>query len=199
MKALVHPLIWGALIGVIALALGLAAASPLLAWRDPIYIISGFAGIFALALLLLQPLLAGGYVSKLTRARARRLHRIFGAALLGFILLHVAGLWITSPPDMIDAMLLRSPSPFSLWGVIAMWALFLAGVLALLRRRIPARAWRRAHTGAVLLAAIGSVLHALQIEGTMETFSKAMLCALVLGASFKTVIDLRIWAREPKT
>ena len=29
------------------------------------------------------------------------------------VVIHVAGLWITSPPDMIDALLFTSPTPFS--------------------------------------------------------------------------------------
>jgi hypothetical protein len=40
------------------------------------------------------------------------------------VVVHVGGLWITSPPDMIDALLLTSPTPFSAFGVIAMWAIF---------------------------------------------------------------------------
>jgi hypothetical protein len=37
----------------------------------------------------------------------------------------------------------------------------------------------------------GSVVHALLIEGTMETVSKAALCALVLAATVKIMADLR--------
>ena len=34
-------------------------ASPLLAWREPVYIVAGLAGVLAFALLLMQPLLIG--------------------------------------------------------------------------------------------------------------------------------------------
>jgi hypothetical protein len=37
----------------------------------------------------------------------------------------------------------------------------------------------------------GSVVHAILIEGTMETISKAALCALVLAAAIKVMADLR--------
>jgi hypothetical protein len=37
-------LIWVALTAALAVPLTIAAASPLLAWRDPIYIAGGFAG-----------------------------------------------------------------------------------------------------------------------------------------------------------
>jgi hypothetical protein len=45
-----------------------------------------------------------------------------------------------------------------------------------------------------MVVALGSVIHALQIEGTMGTVSKAMLCALVLVATGWVIFDLRSWA-----
>ena len=53
---------WAALATAVAVPIAAAAASPLLAWRDPVYIAAGFAGVVAMALLLVQPLLAGGYL-----------------------------------------------------------------------------------------------------------------------------------------
>ncbi|MCJ9736642.1 ferric reductase, partial [Bradyrhizobium sp. PRIMUS42] len=54
----------------VALAIGvpvaLAATSEQLAWRGPVYIIAGFAGIVALGLVLVQPLLIGGYLPPLS-------------------------------------------------------------------------------------------------------------------------------------
>ena len=61
------------------------------------------------------------------------------------VVVHVGGLWITSPPDMIDALLFTSPTPFSPFGVIAMWAIFAVAVLAAFRRRLGLRTWRIAH------------------------------------------------------
>lgn len=40
---------------------------------------------------------------------------------------------------------------------------------------------------------MGSVVHALLIEGTMGLVSKAALCALVLAAAAKVMADLRAW------
>ena len=112
------------------------------------------------------------------------------------IVLHVAGLWITSAPDVIDALLFNSPTPFSAWGVIAMWALFAAALLALLRQRLRLRPriWRFAHTALAGVVVVGSVVHALLIEGTMETVSKVALCILVLMATVKVLADLQVWA-----
>ena len=119
-----------------AVPIGAAAASPLLAWRAPIYIAAGFAGIVGLALLLIQPLLIGGYLPGPSPSRARRLHPWFGGLLVAAVVLHVGALWITSPQDVIDVLLFQSPTPFSVWGVIAMLAIFVTALLAALRRRL---------------------------------------------------------------
>ncbi len=189
-------LIWIALAAAVAVPLLAALASPLLAWRSPVYIAAGFAGVIAMALLLMQPLLAAGYLPGLSAARGRHVHRWIGGALVAAVVIHVAALWVTSPPDVIDVLLFTSPTPFSAWGAIAMWAVFAAASLAAFRRRfrLNPRTWRRAHTALAAVVVVGSVVHALLIEGTMETVSKAVLCALVLAATVKALADLRVWA-----
>ena len=188
--------IWAALSGALLLPLAIAATSPLLAWRDGIYVFAGFAGIVALALLVLQPLLAGGSLPGVPLRRGRQLHRWVGLALVLAVILHVAGLWLTSPPDVIDALLFVSPTPFSAWGVVAMWAIFGAALLALLRRpmRIGVKSWRLGHSALVLIIVLGSTVHAVLIYGTMGTVSKTLLCLLAVGATLKTLKDLRTWA-----
>ena len=113
------------------------------------------------------------------------------------VVVHVVGLWITSPPDMIDALLFVSPTPFSPFGVIAMWAIFAVAVLATVRRRLGLRTWRIAHMSLAVVIVIGSVVHGMLIEGTMEMISKAALCALVLAATIKVLVDLRVWTKRP--
>src|SRR5262245_17289433 len=95
-------LIWAALVAAVGVPIAAAAASPLLAWRGPVYILAGFAGIIALGLVLVQPLLVDGYLPGLAAYRGRRAHRWIGGTLVAAVVVHVAGLWITSPPDMID-------------------------------------------------------------------------------------------------
>ncbi|OZB17309.1 MAG: ferric reductase [Rhodobacterales bacterium 34-62-10] len=195
-------LIWAALCLAIAAPLGIAAASPLLQWRDPVYIIAGFAGVVGMALVLLQPLLAAGYLPGLRINRSRNLHRWTGAALVMAVLIHVGGLWITSPPDVIDALLFASATPFSLWGVIAMWAIFATALLAFLRSRgaLRPRLWRLGHSALALIIVIGTALHALLIEGTMGQISKIILATLVIAATLKALGDLRAWVllRRPQ-
>ncbi|MCR9121366.1 MAG: ferric reductase [Phyllobacteriaceae bacterium] len=188
--------VWTALATAIFVPIAIAAASPLLAWRDPTYIVAGFAGIIALALLLVQPLLAGGYLPGLLGTLGRRVHLWIGGALVAAVVIHVGGLWITSPPDVVDALLFVSPTPFSAWGVIAMWAVFAVALLAALRRplRLRPRTWRRIHTGLAMVIVVGSIVHAMLIEGTMGTWSKTALCVLVLIVTAKVVASLPVWA-----
>ena len=123
-------LIWAALAAALCVPIAAAAVSPLLEWRGPVYILAGFAGIIALGLVLVQPLLIAGYLPGLPAYRGRRAHYWIGGALVVAVVVHVGGLWITSPPDMIDALLFASPTPFSPFGVIAMWAIFAVALLA---------------------------------------------------------------------
>lgn len=172
--------IWGALIAVILWPVAMALGSPLLQWREPIYIIAGFAGVFAMALLVMQPLLAAGLLPGLPAMRGRLVHRWIGGALVLSVLIHVGGLWITSPPDVVDALLFRSPTPFSVWGVMAMWAVFTTATLAICRKRLRFRTWRAAHMALAAVIVIGCVVHALLIEGTMETVSKVALSIILI-------------------
>lgn len=187
--------LWGALLCAFSLPIALAATSPLLQWRDPIYIMAGLSGIIALALMLAQPLFATGRLLPNHLRIGRQVHRWLGLFLLIAVIAHVVGLWLTSPPDVVDALLLRSPTPFSIWGVLAMWALFLAAASVLFRKRLGLRLWRRGHTSLTCLAVLGTGVHILLIEGTMDPVSKVLLplCALLLV--LKAIWGLRIWHR----
>lgn len=183
-------LIWATLIAVICVPIALAMRSDLLEWRGTVYILAGFAGIFALGVLLVQPLLIAGYLPGFSAYRARRAHHWIGGAVVVAVVVHVGGLWITSPPDMIDALTFGSPTPFSPFGVIAMWAIFAVALLAAFRLRLGLRTWRIVHMALAAVIIVGTVVHAMLIEGTMETASKALLCVLVFGAATKVLADL---------
>ena len=183
-------MVWSALALAIAVPFAAAAYSPLLQWRDPVYIAAGFAGIIALALLLVQPLLILG---ALQGVPTRRAHILSGSALVLAVVVHVTGLWITSPPDVVDVLLFRSPTPFSVWGVAAMWAVFAAALLALFRKRLGLRRWRVGHSLAVAVVCVGTVVHAWLVQGAMETITKGMLCLLVLMATVWALWTRRAW------
>ena len=175
-----NALLWIVLAIAVAVPVAAAAMSPLLQWRSPVYIVAGFAGIAAMVLMLLQPLLAAGYLAGISVPQGRRVHRLVGKALVLAVIIHLVGLWITSPPDVIDALLFASPTKFSPWGVVAMWGVFASACLAAFRRRLHPRLWRLSHKTMAAVIVVGSVVHALLIDGTMETLSKVGLCALVI-------------------
>jgi len=181
----VRGLLIGCLLALAAFVpIGAALLSPLLAWRDPIYIAAGLAGVVALSLLLIQPLLAANALPMISVRTARRLHRWVGCVLLVCLTIHVVGLWITSPPDVIDALTFNSPTPFSVWGVIAMWALLAAALLAMLRAhfRTRQRVWKTLHKTLAAIVVLSTAMHAMKIDGTMEIVSKSVICGLVLIA-----------------
>ncbi|MEM8554275.1 MAG: ferric reductase-like transmembrane domain-containing protein [Pseudomonadota bacterium] len=174
--------LWLALFGVVVWAIAVATQSPWLAWRDSVYVLAGFAGVVGLSILTVQPLLARGHVPSLSLQVSRWVHRAVGGVLVTFVTVHVIGLWITSPPDVVDALLFRSPTPFSAWGVVAMWAVLAMPVLVVFRRRIGWRpqTWRLVHAGFGAVVVVGTVVHALLIEGTMGVVSKWTLCAAAM-------------------
>lgn len=192
-------LIWAALAAAIGLPLAAAANSEFLAWRTPTYIVAGFAGIVALAIVLLQPLLIGGALPGISGPRTRTAHNWTGAALVAAVAVHIAGLWLTSPPDMIDALTFSSPTLFSPFGVLAAWAILAVALLALFRRRLPLRpqTWRLTHMTLAVIIGAGAIAHAMLIEGTMETLSKTALCALTLAATVKVMAARRVWRIRP--
>ena len=194
MKTVRAYLQWLGLLLLVAVPVAVAATSPLLAWRQPVYIAAGFAGIFALVILLFQPLLAAGFVAGVSVVRSRRWHRITGSVLLVLVLLHVAGLWVTSPPDVIDALLFQSPTSFSVWGVLAMWALLITALLVALRKRLTCRpaVWRMVHKTLAVVVVAGTVMHAMLIDGAMGYWSKVVLCACVAVASVAVLCGRRV-------
>ncbi|MEM9844274.1 MAG: ferric reductase-like transmembrane domain-containing protein [Pseudomonadota bacterium] len=187
--------VWAGFAIALVVPVALAAASPQLAWRQPVYIVAGFAGILGLALLLLQPLLAAGWLPGISVVKGRRAHRWTGALLVAAVIVHVGGLWITSPPDVIDALLFVSPTSFSLWGVLAMWSVFGAACLVALRPmlKMRPRRWRQVHTALAFVVVIGTVIHAILIEGAMETLSKLALCLLVLVVTISVLAKSTVW------
>jgi predicted ferric reductase len=185
----------------------IAAFSPYLASRNLPYIVGGFAGITGLSLLVLQPLLPAGYLAGSEGPPGRRWHRWLGIGIVVAVALHVGGLYLASPPDTIDALLLVSPTPFSVYGVTAMWGVVATAILVLFRRRLGLRysVWRLIHNGLAAVVVAATVIHALQIEGAMEPVSKWMLCMAVVVTTGVALLDLRVVrpllkrrARDPK-
>lgn len=179
---------------VIIAAIVEAAQSPLLAYRQPIYISASFAGIVGLTILLIQPLFL---IGALPVANSRKAHMCLGVGLIIAVVIHVAGLWITSPPDVIDVFFFRSPTPFSVWGMLAFCAVFTAAVLAVIRRKIGLRLWRLGHTAAVFTVVMGTILHGWFVQGTMKPVTKALLSIAILLVFALALRQRRVWRLFP--
>lgn len=188
------PLAWGAVLAVMIVPVVLAAFNPWLAYRNAAYIVGGFAGILCLSLMLLQPLLAAGYLPGLSPVAATRWHRRIGTLLVAFVAVHVGGLYLTSPMDTVDVLLLRAPTPFSVHGFLAMWGIVITALLVVLRRRLglPPGLWRWLHNALALGVVVTTCIHAARIEGAMGAASKAVLLAAVLMATLAALLDLRL-------
>jgi DMSO/TMAO reductase YedYZ heme-binding membrane subunit len=185
-----RPAAWLAVAIVAAGPVVLAAASPLQRGREALWILGGMAGVVAFGLVFVQPLLMVRSPRLLGPADALRWHRRVGIAIVAMVLLHVGALYAYSPDDVTDALLLVSPTPFSVYGVVGLVAVFITAALAAVRRRLGSgavRAWRLFHSLlAVVIVGAGAV-HAMLIEGAMEERSKLALCiaavvAVMVGA-----------------
>ncbi len=178
-------LVWALLTACILIPVGIAAANPLQASRDAFWIIGGMAGIVALALLLVQPLLAAGSLPGPSVPAARRWHRLVGTMVVLTVGLHIGGLYLSSPEDIADVLLLVAPTPFSVYGVVGLCGVVLTAILVAVRARSGLRyaSWRIVHNAIALVVVISSIAHALLIEGAMGSVSKLILCALILAAT----------------
>ncbi|NJM84462.1 MAG: ferric reductase [Tabrizicola sp.] len=185
-------LIWPALALVLVVPVAIAASSPFLPSRSFAYVVASFAGILSLGLLLCQPLLAAGYLPGLPQAR--RWHRLLGTGIIIAVLLHIGGLYLTSPPDTIDALLLVSPTPFSVYGVIALCGILLTALLVALRRKsgLPHSAWRIIHNAVAAVVVLATIIHAVQIEGLMGQVSKLVLCIALATATIVALVDVHL-------
>lgn len=193
-RPLLSVLTWAGLFGIMATPVLLAAGSPYLTYRNLPYIVGGFAGIVCLALFVIQPLLGAGYLPGPDRTTERRWHRWVGTGIVLCVLLHVGGLYLTSPDDTLDALLLVAPTPFSVYGVLAMGGVVATAILVVLRRRSGLRyaTWRILHNALAMIVVVATVIHALQIEGAMEIVSKWALCLAALVATGAVLLNLRV-------
>lgn len=197
-RRLLDKLIWIALTGAVIIPVALAALSPFLAYRDPVYIVAGFAGILTLSLFLMQPLLAAGLLPNLSRRAQRRLHPAIGGLLAIGAFVHVGGLYLTSPPDTLDALLLRSPTPFSVFGVAALGLMVVIAGLVLFRSRLHRlkASWLAIHHFLVAALVVATVIHAVQINGAMEPISKGILCLTLIALVGFVTVKFRLKRRS---
>lgn len=163
-------------------AMGVAASSPLSATRDTLWAAGSLLGVAALALLPLQALLP----QRAGRSRAgeprslgvSRWHRLVGLGVLAATLLHVAALYVVSPDDIGDALVLQAPT-YSRLGMISAVLLIGTVLFALARRRtgLDAANWRLIHGGLAVAIVTTAAAHALMIRGALDGPVEIALCA----------------------
>jgi len=183
-------LIWGLLTAGMLVPVLIALANPLQQSRDVPWIVGGMAGVAALALLLAQPLLAAGLLPAPSTRQARRWHRWLGATIAALVGIHVVGLYISSPEDIADVLMLAAPTPFSVYGVIGLAGMALTVLLVALRSRAGLRyaVWRIIHNALALVVVAATIAHALLIEGAMGAVSKAGLSVAVAVATIWALV-----------
>lgn len=157
--------------------------------------LGAMGGIVALPLLLMQPLLAAGYLPGIRIVQGQRWHRRLGTLLVLAITAHIIGLYFTSPMDMTDALLLAAPTPFSIYGFIALWSFVATALLVALRSRLRLsyKAWKIAHNALAIVVIYSSVAHALMIEGLMGSKTKLLICISILLVTTIAVLHLRVF------
>lgn len=169
-----------------------AVASPLLKGRDAIWVMGGLAGVAALGLLLVQPMLAVGVRAGTLPRAARIWHRWTGIAIAGLTVLHVAALYAYSPDDILDVLLFVSPTPFSVYGMIGLCGVVLTILVVALRRPLglkPAH-WRVVHSALAVVIVLAGAVHAFMIDGAMEPMSKLALCLAAVTATVVAVVSV---------
>lgn len=173
-----------------------AAASPLQHGREFLWIVGGMAGVVAMSQLFVQPLLMAAAPHLLPAPDGLRWHRRGGMAIVAMVGLHVGALYLYSPDDITDALLLVAPTPFSLYGVISLWCLALTAALAATRRalRLGLRPWRILHSVLAVAVVAAGAVHAIQIEGAMEPYSKLAICLAALAATSAAAAEVNLFA-----
>lgn len=173
-----------------------AALSPLQRGRELLWVIGGIAGVLALSLLFLQPLLMAAAPPLMRAGAGVRWHRLGGIVIVVMVVVHVGALYLYSPDDITDALLLVAPTPFSLYGVISLWCLVLTAALAATRRvlKIGYRPWRILHSILAVAVVGAGAVHAIQIEGAMEEYSKLAICIAALVVTTAGAIEVNVLA-----
>lgn len=161
----------------------LSLLSPLQVGRDFWWIVGALAGIVALSLIVLQVLLTTPWLIGILDTSTMRLHRLLGLAVAGVVIAHVLGLYLYSPDDVSDALVLAVPTHSRL-GVLSAWCVLLSVALALARRRLGLTYsdWQILHAALAVFVVATAVGHTLMIRGTLDGPLEIALCLAAVGA-----------------
>jgi predicted ferric reductase len=163
--------------------------SPLQQGRDATWVLGALFGVVALGLIAVQVLLPTPWLDDLLGGHELRWHRILGLSVAAVVVAHVAGLYLYSPDDVRDALVLSAPT-YSRLGVLSAWMLGLSIVLALARRRLGLTYsdWQILHS-ALAVAVVGTaVAHTVMIRGTLDGPAEMLTCGGALAAVSAAVL-----------
>jgi predicted ferric reductase len=160
-----------------------AVASPLQAGREMAWVLGALAGVLALSLLTVQVLLPTPWLDRLLAGHEPRWHRTVGLTLAAIILAHVAGLYLASPDDIRDALVLAAPT-YSRLGVLSAWSVGFSIALALARRRLGLiySDWQILHSALAVAIVTTAVGHTVMIRGTLDGPAELLACGAALVA-----------------
>jgi hypothetical protein len=173
----------------------LAALSSLQVGRAPLWVLGTLAGILALSLLVVQVLLPTGWLNALVDKQNLRWHRILGVTITGLVITHIIGLYLYSPDDIGDALILAAPT-YSRLGVLSAWCLLLSVMLAFARHKLHLADsdWQTLHS-AFAVAIVGTAIaHAMLLQGTLDGFAEGLLCG---SAGVAVLMAIAHWHTMP--
>ena len=172
-----------------------AAASPLQTGREAVWVIGALSGVLALSLLVIQVLLPTPWLRGIIFGDDSRVHRILGIAVAAVVLAHIIGLYIASPDDIADALVLQAPT-YSRLGVLSAWCLALSLGLALARRKLALTYsdWQIVHAVLAVVIVATAVAHTVMIRGTLDGPVEVLLSgAAVIAVTAAVVYRFILW------
>ncbi|MGJ3245162.1 MAG: ferric reductase-like transmembrane domain-containing protein [Elainellaceae cyanobacterium] len=167
----------------------LAALSPLQVGRAPLWVLGTLAGVLSLSLLVVQVLLPTKWLNMFVGQQNLGWHRILGISVTGLVIAHIVGLYLYSPDDIGDALILAAPT-YSRLGVLSFWCLLLSMILAFARHKLQLvySDWQILHS-VLAVAIVGTaVAHVMLLQGALDGFAEGLLCGSVMVAVLAAIV-----------
>jgi predicted ferric reductase len=127
-------------------------------------------------------------------------HRFLGGAACAFVAVHLAGLvadsYVYFGPSELLVPLASTWRPVAVaWGVVALYLLAAVELTSLLKRRLPARFWRRVH-GTSFVLWVFSTVHAFS-AGTDAANVVYQWAGVAIGLAVVYTVTVRILSPRP--
>ncbi|NJL36811.1 MAG: hypothetical protein HC899_08630 [Leptolyngbyaceae cyanobacterium SM1_4_3] len=167
----------------------LAALSPLQHGRAPLWILGTLAGVLSLSLIVVQVLLPTGWLNFGIGEQNFRWHRVLGISITLLVVAHILVLYLYSPDDIGDALILAAPT-YSRLGVLSATCLLISVGLALTRSKLPLTPadWQILHSFLAVAVVGTAIAHAFLLQGTLDGFAEGLLCGSAVVAVLMAVI-----------